>query len=41
MKQLKIYNGFGIKPTNTYQSAGMDFYVPLIDCTDEKTAKIH
>ena len=40
MKQLKIYNGFGIKPTNTHQSAGMDFYVPLIDCTDEKTAKI-
>lgn len=39
MKQLKIYNGFGIKPTNTHQSAGMDFYVPLIDCTDEKTAK--
>ena len=39
MKELKIFNGFGIKPTNTHQSAGMDFYVPLIDCTDEKTAK--
>lgn len=39
MKELKIYNGFGIKPTNTHQSAGMDFYVPLIDCTDEKIAK--
>ena len=40
MKELKIYNGFGIKPTNTHQSAGMDFYVPLIDSTDEKTAQI-
>lgn len=39
MKDFKIYNGFGIKPTNTYQSAGMDFYVPLIDCTDSVTAK--
>ena len=39
MKDFKIYNGFGIKPTNTYQSAGMDFYVPLIDCTDEETSK--
>lgn len=39
MKDFKIYNGFGIKPTNTHQSAGMDFYVPLIDCTDEETAK--
>ena len=38
MKELKIFNGFGIKPTNTHQSAGMDFYVPLIDCTDEETA---
>lgn len=28
MKQLRIYNGFGIKPTNTHVSAGMDFYVP-------------
>ena len=40
MKELKIYNGFGIKPTNTHQSAGMDFYVPLIDSTDEEKAKI-
>lgn len=39
MKEFKIFNGFGIKPTNTHQSAGMDFYVPLIDCTDEKTAR--
>lgn len=28
--QLRIYNGFGIKPTNTYQSAGMDFYIPNV-----------
>lgn len=39
MKNFKIYNGFGIKPTNTHQSAGMDFYVPCIDATDEVTAK--
>lgn len=34
MKQLRIYNGFGITPTNTHVSAGLDFYVPLIDCDD-------
>lgn len=34
MKQLRIYNGFGITPTNTHVSAGLDFYVPLIDYTD-------
>lgn len=38
MKQFRIYNGFGIKPTNTHQSAGMDFYVPLIDATDKDVA---
>lgn len=31
MKILRIYNGFGITPTNTHVSAGMDFYVPKID----------
>lgn len=28
---MKIYNAFGIKPTNTYASAGTDYYVPNID----------
>ena len=28
---MKIYNAFGIKPTNTYVSAGTDYYVPNID----------
>lgn len=37
MQHLKIYNGFGIKPTNTHVSAGMDFYVPdLSNCDDVK-----
>lgn len=25
---MKIYNAFGIKPTNTYTSAGTDYYIP-------------
>lgn len=29
--ELRIYNEFGITPTNTYQSAGMDFYLPNIN----------
>ena len=28
---MKIYNGFGIKPTNTHVSAGSDYYIPNID----------
>lgn len=28
---MKIYNGFGIQPTNNYVSAGTDFYIPNID----------
>ena len=28
---LKIRNVFGITPTNTHQSAGMDFYIPNIN----------
>ena len=31
MQDLKIYNGFGITPTNTHVSAGTDYYVPNID----------
>lgn len=27
---MKLYNAFGIKPTNTYVSAGSDYYVPNI-----------
>ena len=27
---MKIYNSFGIKPTNTYVSAGSDYYIPNI-----------
>ena len=32
---MKIYNSFGIKPTNTYLSAGSDYYIPNI-ITDEQ-----
>lgn len=28
---MKIYNAFGIKPTNTFVSAGTDYYIPNID----------
>lgn len=31
---MKIYNAFGIKPTNTYVSAGSDYYIPNIDDFD-------
>ena len=31
---MKIYNEFGIKPTNTYLSAGSDYYIPNI--TEDK-----
>lgn len=37
-KKLKIYNVFGIKPTNNYTSAGMDFYIPnLVDESKQDT----
>lgn len=37
---MKIYNEFGIKPTNTYVSAGSDYYIPNIDDFDfNKSAK--
>ena len=32
---MKICNVFGITPTNTYVSAGSDYYVPVLD-TEEK-----
>lgn len=32
---MKCYNAFGIKPTNTYTSAGTDYYIPNLD-TPEK-----
>ena len=32
---MKFYNAFGIKPTNTYTSAGSDYYIPNLD-TPEK-----
>lgn len=35
---MKIYNAFGIKPTNTYVSAGSDYYIPNIH-TDEQKRK--
>lgn len=31
---MKIYSVFGIKPTNTFSSAGTDYYVPNIDDFD-------
>jgi dUTPase len=31
---MKIYNSFGITPTNNFTSAGTDFYIPYIDVTD-------
>jgi len=31
---MKIYNAFGIKPTNTYISAGTDYYIPNINDYD-------
>ena len=35
MDKLYYYNGFGITPTNTYISAGTDFYIPLIKTEEE------
>lgn len=38
--KLKIFNLFGKKPTNTYISAGMDFYIPsLSNDIDENIIK--
>ena len=34
MQELKIFNGFGITPTNTHVSAGTDYYVPNINDKD-------
>ena len=28
---MKFYNAFGIKPTNTYSSAGTDYYIPNLN----------
>lgn len=35
---MKIYNAFGIKPTNTYVSAGSDYYIPNIQTDEQKQA---
>lgn len=35
---MKILNSFGIKPTNTYVSAGSDYYIPVLN-TEEKIQK--
>ena len=32
---MKFYNAFGIKPTNTYTSAGTDYYIPNLDTTEK------
>lgn len=37
---MKIYNEFGIKPTNSFTSAGSDYYIPNLD-TDEKIRKAY
>lgn len=36
MQDLKIYNGFGITPTNTHVSAGTDYCVPNIDDNNDQ-----
>lgn len=36
---MKFYNGFGIKPTNTFVSAGSDYYIPNIDDFDFDKSK--
>lgn len=35
---MKFYNAFGIKPTNTYTSAGTDYYIPNLK--DENQIKL-
>lgn len=37
---MKIYNAFGIKPTNSYVSAGSDYYIPNLD-TEEKVKRAY
>ena len=37
---MKFYNAFGIKPTNTYTSAGTDYYIPNLD-TPQKVEKAY
>lgn len=37
---MKIYNSFGIKPTNTFVSAGTDYYIPNLD-TPEKIERAY
>lgn len=39
MKELKIFNAFGIKPTTTGAAAGNDFFIPLIDETNYPIAR--
>ena len=37
---MKIYNAFGIKPTNTHVSAGSDYYIPNIKTEKQKKLAI-
>jgi len=37
---MKIYNAFGIKPTNTHVSAGSDYYIPNIKTEKQKRLAI-
>ena len=37
---MKIYNAFGIKPTNTFVSAGTDYYIPNLDDFNFKQIEI-
>ena len=37
---MKCYNAFGIKPTNSFTSAGSDYYIPNLD-TPEKVEKAY
>lgn len=37
---MKCYNAFGIKPTNSFTSAGSDYYIPDIN-TEEKKQKAY
>lgn len=39
MTDIKIYNGFGITPTNTHVSAGTDYYVPNINEENREVVK--
>lgn len=36
---MKFYNGFGIEPTNTFVSAGSDYYIPNINDFDFDKSK--